>query len=133
VTVARGNVRQRHDWWVPVLFTRLESGQLFTPEAPEDTDGPAASPQGKGYDLQAVRDLLMAGFNAKTLPRMIRYSRNRQLSPLVNQFSPNDGLVDMVDRTLDHCEEHGLLGALLAEVKRENPNQYDLFEPRLRA
>jgi hypothetical protein len=133
VTVARGNVRQRHDWWVPVLFTRLESGQLFTPEAPEDTDGPGELPQGEGYDLNAVRELLMAGFNARTLPRMIRFSRNRDLSSLVNQFSPNDGLVDIVVTTLDYCEDQGLLGALLVEVKRENPNQYARFEPRLRA
>jgi len=75
----------------------------------------------------------MAGFNAKTLPRMIRFSRNRDLSSLVNQFSPSDGLVELVDTTLDYCQDQGLLGVLLAEVKRENPRRYAQFEPRLRA
>jgi hypothetical protein len=133
VTVARGSVRKRHDWWVPVLFTRLESGQLFTPELPDKADAPAGAPQGEGYDLLAVRDLLMAGFNAKTLPRMIRYSRNQDLSSLVSQFSPSDGLVDIVDTTLDYCQDQGLLGVLLAEVKRENPRRYAQFESRLGA
>jgi hypothetical protein len=132
VTVARGAVRERHDWWVPVLFTRLASGQLFTPEVPEETDGPGEAPEGEGYDLLVVHELLMAGFNAKSLPQMIRYSRNRKLNPLDKQFSPNDGLLDMVDRTIRFCAEMGLVGALLAEVKRKNPNQYARFEPRLR-
>ena len=133
VTVARGAVRERHDWWVPVLFTRLQNGQLFTPEPPEEPDGPGGAPEGEGYDLLVVHELLMAGFNAKSLPQMIRYSRNRKLNPLDKQFSPNDGLVDMVDRTIRFCAEMGLVGALLAEVKRKNPNQYARFEPRLRA
>ncbi len=29
VAVARGAVRERPDWWMPVLFTRLEDGRLF--------------------------------------------------------------------------------------------------------
>lgn len=29
LAVARGVVRGRHDWWVPVLFLRLESGKLW--------------------------------------------------------------------------------------------------------
>ncbi len=29
IAVARGAVRQRMDWWMPVLFTRLEDGRVF--------------------------------------------------------------------------------------------------------
>ena len=29
VSVARGSVRERPDWWVPVLFMRLKSGRLW--------------------------------------------------------------------------------------------------------
>jgi hypothetical protein len=132
VAAARREVHGRWDWWLPVLFTRLQNGQLFTPEVPEETDGPGGAPEGEGYDLLVVHELLMAGFNAKSLPQMIRYSRNRKLNPLDKQFSPNDGLLDMVDRTIRFCDEMGLVGALLAEVKRKNPNQYARFEPRLR-
>jgi hypothetical protein len=146
VAVARGVVRNRRDWWVPVLFTRLESGRLFAPPsvdqpgvaAPSTAGSPVSTdhsqpPESEGYDLQVVRDLLLAGFSARTLPRMIRYSSNPQLRQVVNQLGPSDGLVDIVDKTLEYCEDTVLVGALLAEVKRENPRQYQRFEPRLRA
>jgi hypothetical protein len=29
VNVARGTVRERHDWWMPVLFLRLKNGRLW--------------------------------------------------------------------------------------------------------
>ncbi len=33
MAVARGAVRERPDWWMPVLFTRLLDGRLFAPAA----------------------------------------------------------------------------------------------------
>jgi SIR2-like domain/CHAT domain len=36
MAVARGAVRDRPDWWVPVLFSRLRSGQM--PHAPKSTE-----------------------------------------------------------------------------------------------
>ena len=99
---------------------------------PIDSPDGAGPPEGDGYDLRAVRELLMAGFSARSLPRMLRYSNNRQLRKLVNEFSPSDGLAVIVDKTLDTCEDLGLVSDLLAEVKRENPRQYGRFEPRLR-
>jgi hypothetical protein len=40
VAVARGAVRERHDWWMPVLFMRLKTGRIwYTPgfgDAPQD-------------------------------------------------------------------------------------------------
>jgi hypothetical protein len=134
VAVARGAVRECHDWWVPVLYTRLESGRLFTPEsAATETDAQAGPepPQAEGYDLRVVRQLLLAGFSAKTLPRLLRYSANAKLRQAVNGFSPNDGLTDLVDKTVQYCEDRVLLAVLLAEVERENPGQYARFEDRL--
>ena len=40
--VARGLVRDRHDWWMPVLFMRLKSGRLWYT--------PGESVDGKAYD-----------------------------------------------------------------------------------
>jgi hypothetical protein len=40
VAVARGAVRQRFDWYMPVLFTRLEDGRLF--RLPQAADDPLA-------------------------------------------------------------------------------------------
>lgn len=40
VAVARGLVRTRPDWWVPVLFTRLKSGRIwYEPGFADDRDG----------------------------------------------------------------------------------------------
>jgi formylglycine-generating enzyme required for sulfatase activity len=35
MAVARGTVRQRLDWWMPVLFMRLRDGLLFAPTSPD--------------------------------------------------------------------------------------------------
>lgn len=35
VAVARGAVRERPDWWMPVLFTRLLDGRIWTPSSPD--------------------------------------------------------------------------------------------------
>ena len=35
MAVARGAVRERPDWWMPVLFTRLIEGQLWAPSSPD--------------------------------------------------------------------------------------------------
>jgi hypothetical protein len=63
---------------------------------------------------------------------MLRYSSIPKLRDSVNEFGRSDGLVDLVQKTIDYCEEFDLLDALLEEVKRENPRQYARFEPRLR-
>jgi hypothetical protein len=40
VAIARGNVRDRHDWWMPVLFLRLKSGRIwYVPGFFEDQQG----------------------------------------------------------------------------------------------
>jgi formylglycine-generating enzyme required for sulfatase activity len=35
MAVARGAVQERPDWWMPVLFTRLTDGRLWTPSSPD--------------------------------------------------------------------------------------------------
>jgi hypothetical protein len=40
LAVARGAVRERHDWWMPVLFMRLKSGSLwYKPGFADDPNG----------------------------------------------------------------------------------------------
>src|SRR5207247_4708119 len=39
VAVARATVRDRHDWWVPVLFSRLKRGRTwYLPEFTQNSD-----------------------------------------------------------------------------------------------
>jgi hypothetical protein len=92
------------------------------PLAPSDT---------RDYDLAAVRDLLLAAFSAPDLRRLFLYTANAELRPLAQQFSPSDGLADMVDRVTEFCHTRDLLADLLAEVQRANPRQYARFAPRL--
>jgi hypothetical protein len=137
VAVARRTVRDQPDWWVPVLFTRLESGRLFVSESvdgePEHAAGPLAEPAGtEGYSRRAVRDLLLASFGPDSLRRLLYFSDNPGLRRVVNEFSSGDGLTVRVDKTIDYCTDRRLLRALLDEVQRENPAQYARFEPHLR-
>lgn len=134
MAVARRVVRDQPDWWVPVLFTRLESGRLFVEEpgagggGPDEGGGPAAG----GYRLDVVHELLMAGFNADSLKRLCFYSSHKGLRDLVNQFGPRDSLTDRVQTAIEYCTENDLMSELLAEVKLKNPRQYARFESSLR-
>jgi hypothetical protein len=136
MAAARRAVRDRWDWWVPVLFSRLESGRLFAPE-PRAAPGIASAPAPAGpaetvsYDVRAVEDLLQAAFTAEDLRRLVYYSSNDELRQLANRFGRRDGLVDMVLTTIEYCEKRGLLPELLAAVERENPRQYSRFRHRL--
>lgn len=44
MAVARGTVRERFDWWMPVLFMRLRSGRLWSKNAAPGPGGPAGAP-----------------------------------------------------------------------------------------
>ena len=96
-----------------------------------DTPQSPAPPDTRDYDLAAVRDLLLAAFTASDLRRLFLYTANTELRPLAQQFSPNDGLVAMVDRVIEFCQARALFPDLLAEVQRANPRQYASFAHRL--
>jgi hypothetical protein len=100
------------------------------------TEAVAPSPPGVepgGYDLAAVRDLLLAAFTARELRQLFLYTGNAELRALSREFSPHDGLTAMVDRTVEFCLTRGLLPDLLEEVKGANAHQYGRFAHRLRA
>ena len=138
MAAARRAVRNRWDWWVPVLFTRLESGRLFASAAEEvqkTVDALAGDAPAKtgAFDLGVVEELLLAAFTAEDLRRLVYYSSNDKLRQLANRFGHGDGLVDMVLTAIEYCEKRQLLPALLAAVEGENPRQYERFRHRLRA
>lgn len=85
------------------------------------------------YHLAVVRDLLLAAFDVQGLRNLFQYTTNPDLKPLDQRFSPNDGLTDMVDRTIGYCQKRDLLTALLQEVQRVNPRMYSQFEHNLEA
>jgi hypothetical protein len=131
MAVARRAVRDSADWWVPVLLTRLSGGRLFAGVA--EAGAGRSGPEIGGYDLQAIRELMLAAFSRADLRRLFRYTSNRNLRPLAEELGPKESLPEMVDLTIEYCAKRLLLPDLLEEVKRENPRQYSRYEPRLRA
>lgn len=131
MAAARRAVQERPDWWMPVLFTRLESGRLFAPEESETSELTPELEVTHDYDLVAFRELLLAGFAADGLRRLIFYTQDPALRKLSNRFSSRDGLVDMVEKVLQYCEDQLLLPVLEMEVKDVNPRMYARFRDRL--
>jgi predicted MPP superfamily phosphohydrolase len=122
-----GNVAISGD--VQGSVTIIQDGGRATEAAP----AAAAGAEPGGYDLAAVRDLLLAAFTAPTLRRLFLYTGNTELGALSQEFSPTDGLTAMVDRTVEFCLTRGLLPDLLEEVKGANARQYGRFAHQLRA
>jgi HEAT repeat protein len=83
------------------------------------------------YNTTAIRDLLRAAFTAEELQRLFLYTDDRDLRPLVLEFGDGESLVARVDKVIVWCEKRRQLPALLAEVRRERPEQYARFAPRL--
>jgi hypothetical protein len=92
----------------------------------------AAAADAGGQVPAAVRDLLLAAFTAEDLRRLFLYTSNADLHPLLQAFSPSDGLAAMVDKTITFCQTRDLLPDLLREVEGANPRQYAHFAQRLR-
>lgn len=81
------------------------------------------------YNINAVRELLLAGFSAEELKRFC-FDRPH-FRPVYDEFSGGMGKAAVVDRILEFSQAKSLLPELLAEVKKLNPRQYANFEGRL--
>jgi hypothetical protein len=79
--------------------------------------------------IEVFHELLEAAFTPKDLRHLCQ--KSDKFSSLNSEFSPSDGLVDMVDRVIVYCRKQILWVELLSEVKKANPNQYERFKPRL--
>jgi 3',5'-cyclic AMP phosphodiesterase CpdA len=101
-------------------------------KAPGSTPTASAPPDTGGYDLSAVRDLLLAAFTADELRRLFLYTSHAELRTLPREFASGDGLAAMVEKTIQFCLARALLSDLLHEVERENSRQYARFVNRLR-
>jgi hypothetical protein len=80
---------------------------------PKGTMPPAMAPDAGGYDLAAVRDLLLAAFSADELRRLFVYTSIADLRPAILEFGPNDGLAAMAEKAVQFCLERDLLPDLL--------------------
>jgi len=61
-----------------------------------------------------------------------RFCRDRpKLEPVLHDLGEKFSLAEVVDAVIDFCQTRLLWDDLLAEIKEENPKQYDQFESRL--
>ncbi|MBN1657495.1 MAG: hypothetical protein JXA93_03790 [Anaerolineae bacterium] len=80
----------------------------------------------EAHDVAAIRTLLEDAFTPEELRRFCM-DRPR-FRPLVRKFGPNDNLETMVARLIEYCDRRLLWEELLAEVGKENPEQYRRYE-----
>jgi hypothetical protein len=83
-----------------------------------------------GYNLRALRGLLLAAFGPDELLRLCQ--EDPQLRPILDNLDANPSLNEIVDKTIIYCERHELFDELLANVRERNATQYARFEPHLR-
>jgi hypothetical protein len=119
---------------------RIEGGDFVAGDKYQEisTSGSARRegvPAGSGvdadeYDLATIRRLLLATFTSDTLRRFCQ--ERKAFRPITADFSPRQGLNDMIDSVLDYCRTQVLFGELLAEIREYSPRQYERFERQLR-
>lgn len=115
---------------LPELESRPETEESHSSD--EGANHPMTPMNIENPSLTVVRDLLLAGFSAADLRRLFLYSSHPGLRALTQRFSPNDGLAAMVEKTVEYCQDQGLMAELLHEVEQANPRQYARFAPQLR-
>jgi predicted HicB family RNase H-like nuclease len=86
--------------------------------------------QGLEYNYRAIRELLLAAYSADELRALIAY--DDELRRLRHEFSPNDAIIDIADKTIEYCNRRLLMDYFLSLVEEDRPRPYAHFEGRLR-
>jgi formylglycine-generating enzyme required for sulfatase activity len=82
-----------------------------------------------GYNLGAIRELLLVGFAEGEVRRFCQDYPIFRL--VVTRFPMNRSLQDTVDVLIEYCYTYGLFADLLGVVQELNPRQYERFADRL--
>ncbi len=99
------------------------------PRRERKSEGELMTDDERAFDLGVIRDLLYAAFTYDTLRRFLQ--ERRLFKPIITEFGPLYGLDNMVDEVIEYCETRLLWQEFLAEVEKDNPNQYARFASRL--
>ena len=79
------------------------------------------------YKLANIRRLLVEGFSADELHRLVRYEP--LLKIIDEEFRPGDDVPGMADTIIDWGHTHFLFDAILAAAERANPRMYAVHRP----
>jgi len=121
-------IRNRYDADLVVeALLRLLHVHLTSASKEKSPIAVSVPPSAADWDLAAIRHLLQAAYKPHTLHRFCQ--ERPAFRPIVNEFGPGLGLNEMVDCVIDYCDTQLLFDELLAEVGKENPRQYERFEP----
>lgn len=133
LAVARGAVRDRADWWMPVLFTRLVDGQIWpstssvvSPEIQQQDSKPKRIYTfGGSFPMSsaALRALLMAAFSDEELT-MLCFDHFRTV---YDDFTAGMSKGQKVQRLLEFCSRHQEVQTLLTLIEQANPAQYQRY------
>jgi uncharacterized protein YraI len=85
------------------------------------------------YNRRAIRQLLLAAFNAEELQDLFYFSKTPELRAVPDQFAQGDSYPTKVRKAVRYCDSRFLLGEMLAEVKEANPRAYEKYDAMLRA
>ncbi len=83
------------------------------------------------YNTAVIRELLHRAFTDRQLRRFC-YD-HPLFRPVTKVVGPEDGLADVVDALIEHCDVYLLFDELLQEVQEANPRQFKRFESQLRS
>jgi hypothetical protein len=83
----------------------------------------------KGWNVEAIRQMLLAAFNDRELTTLC-FDRFRAVYEGLRRGMSKE---DKVCHLIDYCLYQDQVDVLLVEVKRRNPAQYNRFAGRLRA
>ncbi len=79
--------------------------------------------------VAAIRALILDAFSPRTLRQ---FCQDRpDFRPLLDEFGEGAGLADMAEAVITHCEKKVLFRALLAEIERVNPRQFERHRPAI--
>lgn len=85
----------------------------------------------KEYNIAVIRKLLKSAFTAQELKRFCQ--ERPVLRPICDEFGPNHGLNDMIDRVIDYCQAQAIWEELLAEIKEAKPKQFERHQTQMAA
>jgi Effector-associated domain 7 len=89
----------------------------------------AVAPAGRGWNTEAIRDLLTAAFDDEEI-RSLCFDH---FPPVYEDLASRMGKRDMIQRLVEHCVRHGRMQELLALVEKKNPIQYERFQSSLKS
>lgn len=143
VNEARLAVEERNDWWVPVLFMRLQHGMIWQPGSVQGSgEQSIASSHQASPSAQSGTSSFPKGANVKWNTGQIRQLLNSffdddSLEPFCQDNFPEvyDKIASGLTRTkkiqllLDYCVRRNKVHILLEQIKKTDPVLVDEYAP----